>query len=438
VRLQPDQLKGLNGLSALLVSRFILYFALAGVPRNPVNQGHDMYGHLSDQEFVGLLFTAEDQLGHDYLEQAKSRRSALVPLLCDILADERNYQFDDERFWAVIHAVQILGILGDPRALDALILASEYSDVYDIDWIWEALPECYFQIGLDAIPKLKVQIENTKAAEDFTLSNEIAGLWNLWAEYPEARDDIESFLLGIIESPDCNLTLRAYLIADFAQINRNDLKPLFNEFFDRGVVDLNTFSRDDMDHFLNEVNRVPGFRRNLEAFYSREEQQKRRERWQKDDEYREKKAIESYILENLNRIGRNEKCPCGSGKKFKRCHLLWAEEETRRLHEQEDRFEVRTAIMIERETESALRQFFAGKDQLHLFDEFKEQALTAVKAPDMEFRSRGLMSYFEPIFSQIVFDDQAEAEYFSNLFQDYFNSLVRQFEDHPRNGRPVH
>jgi preprotein translocase subunit SecA len=23
------------------------------------------------------------------------------------------------------------------------------------------------------------------------------------------------------------------------------------------------------------------------------------------------------------KVGRNDPCPCGSGKKFKRCHLLW-------------------------------------------------------------------------------------------------------------------
>ena len=24
--------------------------------------------------------------------------------------------------------------------------------------------------------------------------------------------------------------------------------------------------------------------------------------------------------QNFNKVGRNEKCPCGSGKKFKHCH----------------------------------------------------------------------------------------------------------------------
>ncbi|MFX8778298.1 SEC-C metal-binding domain-containing protein [Acinetobacter baumannii] len=27
-------------------------------------------------------------------------------------------------------------------------------------------------------------------------------------------------------------------------------------------------------------------------------------------------------MDKQQKIGRNEKCPCGSGKKFKKCHLL--------------------------------------------------------------------------------------------------------------------
>jgi len=39
-----------------------------------------------------------------------------IPFLCDVLRKERNYRFVDKRFWGVIHAVHILGILGNTRA----------------------------------------------------------------------------------------------------------------------------------------------------------------------------------------------------------------------------------------------------------------------------------------------------------------------------------
>ncbi len=40
---------------------------------------------------------------------------------------------------------------------------------------------------------------------------------------------------------------------------------------------------------------------------------------------------------NVARIGRNERCPCGSGKKYKDCHLSAGQEFLSKLAQQEDR-----------------------------------------------------------------------------------------------------
>ena len=34
----------------------------------------------------------------------------------------------------------------------------------------------------------------------------------------------------------------------------------------------------------------------------------------------EKNQSENTVKNDLKKVGRNEKCPCGSGKKFKHCH----------------------------------------------------------------------------------------------------------------------
>ena len=86
-----------------------------------------MYQNLSDKEFLQLIFTSEGQLGMDYVEEAKTRRSVVIPFLCDVLTKERNYRFEDKRFWGVIHAVHILGILGDSRAFEAFIYTNKFS-----------------------------------------------------------------------------------------------------------------------------------------------------------------------------------------------------------------------------------------------------------------------------------------------------------------------
>ena len=124
-----------------------------------------MYQDLSDKEFLQLIFTSEDRLGMDYIQEAKIRRAVVVPFLRDVLSKESNYRFKDRRFWGVIHATHILGILGDISALSALLGASKFSHTYEIDWIWDAVPECYCRLGRDVIPRLRSHIEGFKSSD---------------------------------------------------------------------------------------------------------------------------------------------------------------------------------------------------------------------------------------------------------------------------------
>ncbi len=402
-----------------------------------------MYHELSDTEFLNLIFTEGDRLGLDYVDEAKRRQQSIVPLLCDVLTEGENYQFDEsDSWWSVVHAVYILGILGDSRSIDALLKASEYGHIYSIDWFWDAISECYSRIGPAAIPRLKEYISEFKSVEDQDILGEIIGLWNIWESYPETRKDIEEYLYTIITSPDTTCNLRADLIGDFAQVNRTDLKPLFEEYYEKGEVELETLSREDLDHFFDNVNEPPAFRCDIESFYSPEEIETRQERWLKEDRKADTEYLEDYILDNFNSIERNEQCPCGSGKKFKKCHLHWAEEKLRELKEEDARLEPmemnRYAITMERRSESAIRRFLTSKDMISLFQQLKEKALESIKAPDKEFKSKGFMSYFEPIFSQITFESKEELEDFTKHFMEYYNALAHQFLHHPRNEKLIH
>ena len=38
------------------------------------------------------------------------------------------------------------------------------------------------------------------------------------------------------------------------------------------------------------------------------------------EDYRQRRETELLAAGKIQKIGRNDPCPCGSGKKFKRCH----------------------------------------------------------------------------------------------------------------------
>jgi hypothetical protein len=405
----------------------------------------DMYQNLSAEEFFDLIFTGQDLLGIEFLEEAQKRKQAMVPFLSRVLKKEKNYQESGRKFWGVIHAVYLLGILGDVGGIEGLFSASRFGDKYDIDWLWETLPESYFRMGKEAIPRLFEFVEREKYSNNFALSNEIQALWNFWEAYPEEKEKIETFLLGILKDPDIEPATRGDLIADFAQIGRKDLKPLFEQYYERGEVDLDMLPREDMEAFLAEGHRFPGFHDDLEKFYSPKEIAKRQERWKKESQEGEKREdIEDYILENYTRIPRNDLCPCGSGKKFKKCHLPWAEEEDYRLQEQEEVEEEEGlgfspgAIFEERRSEMAIRQFLAKKNQIHLFAELKGKILEAVKASKDDFIRHGFNYYLEPVLSKISFRDKEEVGEFVQMLMAYYNALSDHFSGYPEDGKSIH
>jgi len=258
-----------------------------------------MYQNLSDKEFLQLIFTSEG-LGMDYVKEAKARLAVVVPFLCDVLTKESNYRFEDERFRAVIHALHLLGILGDPSAFGAFISASKFSRKYDIDWIWDTLPECYLRLGKGAIQKLKDHIKAFESDSDL-VSEEIFGLWNLWEAHPEERQGIEDFLLQVLKDPKTDGVTKANLIADFAQLGRRDLKPLFASFFERGGMGLVTLTMEDFDYLFDSVHCPPTSHYDLEDFYSAEEI----EAWREAPEEKngpDQETAEEFIPKNIGRI----------------------------------------------------------------------------------------------------------------------------------------
>ena len=89
-----------------------------------------------------------------------------------------------------------------------------------------------------------------------------------------------------------------------------------------------------MDYFFDSVHCPPTCHYDLENFYSAEEIEARQERSKEENEP-EQEMVEESILKNVSCIPKNDPCPCGSGKKFNKCHLPWAEQERIRLREEE-------------------------------------------------------------------------------------------------------
>ena len=66
---------------------------------------------------------------------------------------------------------------------------------------------------------------------------------------------------------------------------------------------------------------------------------------------RKSKKINSRRLEKAPKIGRNQPCPCGSGKKYKHCHLLIQREQIEKQREIRRQVDEFTKKVSERKVE---------------------------------------------------------------------------------------
>jgi hypothetical protein len=308
-----------------------------------------VFSHLSIQELLSKLEELGDQVPMELAQAILAKEQEGVIPLCDVLQDKHYWEAEDDKQLMPVHAVKLLGMLADPRALthlvDALILACKVGDYL----IMEDLPTVFGRIGPPAIPLLEEFIHAHKGDNEFWYPRSTAadGLIAIALHHPHEQERILTFLHELFSEEDDEEFL-GFAAKSLLNFSDPSSIPVLEKAFDRGIIDDYIIRRDDL---LKKRVKLPGIYNNdMLNFYDPEqvaERQVRREiEYEKENEneyekerhaaqkleQREKSiAIELKRLEIANtlnernvlpltrKVGRNEPCPCGSGKKFKKC-----------------------------------------------------------------------------------------------------------------------
>ena len=314
-----------------------------------------MYSHLSIQELLSKLEDLGDQVPMKMVQAILAKEQEAVIPLCDILQDDEYWEAEDNRQWMPLHAVKLLGMLADPRALPQLVNALSLAYEVEDDWIMEDLPTVFGRIGPPAIPLLGEFIHAHERDHEFWRSRSIAvdGLVAIALQHPHEQERISTFLHGLFFEED-DPTFLGFAAGSILDLGVPSSILVLEKAFDRGVIDEFIIKRDDL---LIDRKKPHGMYNNdLLYYYDAEQIAKRRDRWESEKEnYEEKvkKEIEKkrYAIQKLEqrqksltielkrwqiantlnernvlpltrKVGRNEPCPCGSGKKFKKCCFL--------------------------------------------------------------------------------------------------------------------
>jgi hypothetical protein len=163
-----------------------------------------VFSHLSIQELLSKLEELGDQVPLELAQAILAKEQEAVIPLCDVLQDDDYWEAEGNKQWMPLHAVKLLGMLADPRALpqlvNALILAYKVND----DWIMEDLPTVFGRIGPSAINPLEEFIHTYEGDNKLWWSRNTAanGLVAIAMNHPHEQERILTFLHGLFYEED--------------------------------------------------------------------------------------------------------------------------------------------------------------------------------------------------------------------------------------------
>ncbi len=293
------------------------------------------------------LETLGDQAPRGLLEELVACGARAVPPLIDVLKNPAYWEAEDERAWMPLHAAKALGRIGDPRAIPALLDALALADQADNEWLLEELPVVLARFGPAAVGPLPLKEFLTATHDNPQLqwpqilaAEALVGVCFL---HPSERPEVLPFLHGLYhEGEDTELlSLPAAHPLDLADPSSF---PVLAEAFRHDLIDTGIVGPEDLARARRDgpsPREAERWAQDLLEFYDPAEAARRRrrreleaaaaEQWERERQENIARELRRLRLarelpaawQRLNpaRVGRNEPCPCGSGRKFKRCCL---------------------------------------------------------------------------------------------------------------------
>ena len=302
------------------------------------------YWHIPDDELsamdefalMGLVTGSDDALPFQVVTECASRNDAIVPLLQGHLENDTHWgdEVDGSDWWGLLHAVFILGLIpGEASALTLLdaFRRINYEENNDLsDWLsscWPAL--CRDKMEFTTVPLQRVAEDQDLRwyarcqAIDCVLA---AAVEKGSAALEKTIDWLAAMCGNTAEDADFRV-IAGHNLLDFPRERHRLTMEALVDLQEPESLIANAYTREEIQHSFDAGDQ-PGWQRfdNPWQFYDPDEIERRQERWLREggefeaDSYGpiEHGSRQPYLREQ-QKVGRNEQCPCGSGKKFKKC-----------------------------------------------------------------------------------------------------------------------
>ncbi len=271
------------------------------------------------------------------LAQEIAKKDDAVFYLRKLLQDGKHWRDNGPgRGWSPIHAIHILALIRTKESFELLVDIIRYHEDDLNDWITEDVASLLVAFGKDFIEPLKEFTED-ETLEPFARSTAASALVALGKKFPEHQNDIKQHLITLLGTTQDG-TFAGLVADDLASFHDPSVMPDIHRAFEDGIIDDPFVKEDELEEVINGVFSdmdEEDFKRNTKDplnHFSREniehlhlinyEEEDEEEFDYEDSSDIDDENFESEVMSSLQKkekIGRNDPCPCGSGKKYKKC-----------------------------------------------------------------------------------------------------------------------
>ena len=246
-------------------------------------------------------YRAEFGIGHEHI-------GALIRLACD--AALHHADTGSSTVWAPVHAWRALGQLRAEASVEpllSLLNTLEEDDAVDLE-----LPVVFGMIGPTAIPHIAGFLSD-RSNPTSAVATAISGIREIVTQHPECRGECIGILTRMLEThADTDRSSNGFVVSGLIDLQAVEAIDTIRDAFRQNSVDIAIAGdQEDVEIEL----RLRGRRATPKPRYAilpaDWSPRPSADHIQRD----------IHALPRREKTGRNEPCPCGSGKKYKKCCL---------------------------------------------------------------------------------------------------------------------
>ncbi|MBP6328011.1 MAG: SEC-C domain-containing protein [Dokdonella sp.] len=297
------------------------------------------FSTLTPNGLIALLAQEGDRTSMELIDACIAHGEAMVQSLAAHIDDDATWETDSiDAWWLPFHAALILGRMESESSgllLVHLMQKIDESNVSDLqDWLagdWAALFRNKPARVIDAMRSLTM---DTSLRWYTRCQGLEVILDNGMRHGPEALETAIDWVAGLANNASDEWEFRIITACGLLDFPRPRHRPMLESMAAEEAQRakqagsfVGMFAQEDVDSAFSKAGDRPGWERRKDpwSFYSPEAIAARQERWQEEENdlgFEEEWPVSLPYVRTTHKIGRNDPCPCGSGKKYKRCCLI--------------------------------------------------------------------------------------------------------------------